>query len=130
MLSYEIDFGDIFKEEKVLSVDSPPPPRTYFPIFISKNWHKRYKGKFNNFGGKILKMEVYKLGRTIENQNIEIQVTLHQLKEARDELQHSLKRRKEIAIQQDDTQYKEINTTRLFKDGNLGEFNVVVANLM
>ena len=45
-------------------------------------------------------MEVYKLGKTIENQKIEIQLTLHQLMEARDELQNSLKRRKEIAIEQ------------------------------
>ena len=48
-------------------------------------------------------MEVYKLGKSVENQKIEIQLSLHQLKDARDELQNSLKRRREVAIQQDDT---------------------------
>ena len=57
-------------------------------------------------------MEVYKLGKTVENQKIEIQLALHQLKEARAEMKHSVKRRKELAIQQNDTQYQEEDTTR------------------
>ena len=62
-------------------------------------------------------MEVYKLGKTIENQAIEIQLSLHQLNEARDELKRSLKRRKEIAIQENDTQYKEMqNNGTLFEE--------------
>ena len=51
-------------------------------------------------------MEVYKLGKTNDNHKIEIYIFLHQLKEARDEMQHSLKRRKEITIQQKDIQCK------------------------
>ena len=43
-------------------------------------------------------MEVYNLGNIIENKGIEIQLILHQLDEAREELKKSLKRRKEIAI--------------------------------
>ena len=53
-------------------------------------------------------MEVYKLEKIIENQGIEIQLILHQLDEAREELKKSLKRRKEIAIAKNDTQYKEM----------------------
>ena len=36
-------------------------------------------------------MEVYKLGKIIENQEIEIQLILHQLDKAREELKNSLK---------------------------------------
>ena len=52
------------------------------------------------------------------------------MNEARDELKHSLKRRKEIAIEENDTQYQEIDTTEFFIDGNTSEFDVVVADLM
>ena len=48
-------------------------------------------------------MEVYKLGKIIENQEIEIHLILHQLNEARDALRSSLKRKKEIAIAENDT---------------------------
>ena len=62
-------------------------------------------------------MEVYKLGKIIENQGIEIQLILHQLNEAREDLKKYLKRRKEISIEENDTQYKEIDTTKLFANG-------------
>ena len=48
-------------------------------------------------------MEVYKLGKTIENQVIDIHLALQQLNEARDVLKSSLKRRKEITIVENDT---------------------------
>ena len=38
--------------------------------------------------GKDLEIEVYKLGRIIENQGLEIQLILHQLDEAREELKN------------------------------------------
>ena len=49
-------------------------------------------------------MEVYNLKKIIENQGIEIQLILHQLDEAREELKKSLKRGKEIAIAENETQ--------------------------
>ena len=51
-------------------------------------------------------MEVHKLGKIIENQEIEIHLILHSLEEGRKELRKSLKRRKYIAIVENDTQYK------------------------
>ena len=51
-------------------------------------------------------MEFYKLGKIIENQGIEIQLILHRIDESREELRKSLKRRKEIAIAENDTQYR------------------------
>ena len=59
-------------------------------------------------------MEFYKLGKVIENQEIEIQLILHQLNEAREVLKKALRRRKEIAIEENDTQYQEMETTNLF----------------
>ena len=75
-------------------------------------------------------MEFYKLGKIIENQEIEIHLILHQLEEAREELRKSIKRRKEIAIAENDTQYKEIDTTKVFANGNSNEFDAVIVDLM
>ena len=75
-------------------------------------------------------MEVYKLGKTIENQALDIHLALQQLNEARDALKSSLKRRKEIAIAENDTHYKEIDTTKLFIEGNSSEFDVAIVDLM
>ena len=75
-------------------------------------------------------MEVYKLGKIIENRGIEIQLILHQLNEARDDLKKSLKRRKEISIEENDTPYKEIDTTKLFSNGDSNEFDATIVDLM
>ena len=75
-------------------------------------------------------MEVYKLGKVIDNQKIEIHLALHQLNEVRDELKHSLKRRKVIYIEEIDTHYQEKDTIELFIDRNSSEFDAVVADLM
>ena len=63
-------------------------------------------------------MEVYKLGKIIKNHEIEIHLILHSLKEAREELRKSLKGRKDISIAKNDTQYKEIDTMKVFSNGD------------
>ena len=75
-------------------------------------------------------MEVYKLGKVIENQVVDIQLFLHNLEEAREELRKSLKRRKDIAIAENDTQYKEIDTTKVFSNGDTQEFDAEIVDLM
>ena len=55
---------------------------------------------------------------------------LQQLNEASDALRSSLKRRKEIALVENGTQYKEIDTTMLFTKGNSSEFDAAIAYLM
>ena len=47
-------------------------------------------------------MEIYKLGKNIENHTIEIQLSLHQLNEAKNELK-KLQKKKESAIEENDT---------------------------
>ena len=52
------------------------------------------------------------------------------MEEAREELRKSLKRRKSISIAENDTQYKEIDTTKVFANGDSKEFDVAIADLM
>ena len=75
-------------------------------------------------------MEVFKLGKIIENQVIDVHLALHKLEEAREELRKSLKRRREIAIDEGDTEYKEIDTSNLFSNGDSKEFEVAIVDLM
>ena len=75
-------------------------------------------------------MEVYKLGKIIEDQEIEIHLILHSLEEAREELRKSLKRRREIAIAENDTQYKEIDTSKVFANGDTKDFDATIENLI
>ena len=75
-------------------------------------------------------MEVYKLGKIIENQGIEIKLILHQLDKEREELKKYLKRRKEIAIAENETQYIEMYTTKIFANEDSNEFDAIVADLM
>ena len=75
-------------------------------------------------------MDVYKLEKVLENQVIDIHLTLHNLEEAREELRKSIKRRREISITKNDTQYKEIDTTQVFSKGDSKEFDIAIEKLM
>ena len=52
------------------------------------------------------------------------------MEEAREELRKSLKRRKDITIANNDTQYKEIDTTKVFANGYSKEFDAEIVDLM
>ena len=75
-------------------------------------------------------MEVFKLGKIIDNQVIDVHLTLNKVEEAREELRKSLKRRKDIAIADNDIHYKEIDTTQVFANGDSKKFDVAIAELM
>ena len=72
-------------------------------------------------------MEVFKHGKIIDNQVIDVHLTLHKVEEAREELRKSLKRRKDIAIDENDIHYKEIDTTQVFANEHSKEFDAVIA---
>ena len=59
-----------------------------------------------------------------------MQLTLHKVEEAKEELRKSFKRRKEIAIAKNDIHYKEIDTTKVFAKGDTKEFDAAIAELM
>ena len=50
--------------------------------------------------------------------------------EAKEELKNSLKRRKEIVITENDTKYKENDTTKIFANGDSNEFDATITYLM
>ena len=75
-------------------------------------------------------MEAFKLGKILENQVIDVQLALHSLEKARDELRKSLKRRKDLAIAENEINYKEIDTTTLFANGDTKEFDAAISELM
>ena len=50
-------------------------------------------------------MGAYKLGKVIKNKKLDLKIALEQVKDTKEELTKSLKKRKEMAILQNDTQY-------------------------
>ena len=75
-------------------------------------------------------MEVFKLGKIIEKQVIDVQLALHRVEEVREELRKSLKRRKDMAIAENDIYYKEIKTNEVFEKGDSKEFDEAIIELM
>ena len=61
---------------------------------------------------------------------IDIQIFLQNLEEAREELTKSLKRWRDIAIAENDTQHKEIDTKKVFSNGDTQDFDVAIVDLM
>ena len=61
---------------------------------------------------------------------IDVHLTLHKLEEAREELRKYLKRRKDIAIAENDIHYKEIDTKKVFSNGDSKEFDAAIAKLI
>ena len=50
-------------------------------------------------------MEIFKLDKAIENEKLDLEMAIAQLKEVKEKLSQSLKRRKELANQMNDHQY-------------------------
>ena len=72
-------------------------------------------------------MEVFKIWKIIDNKVIDVQLALHKVEEAKEELKKSLKRKKEIAIAENDIHYKEIDTSQVFSNWDSKEFDVAIA---
>ena len=71
-------------------------------------------------------MEVFKLGKIIDNQVIDVHLIVRKV----EELRKSLKRRKDIAIAENDIHYKEIDTTQVFSNGDSKEFDAAIEELI
>ena len=52
-------------------------------------------------------MDIFRLDKAIENEKIDLEMAIAQLKEAKEHLSQSLKRRKELANQMNDHKYVE-----------------------
>lgn len=63
-------------------------------------------------------MKAFKLDKTIDNQVINIQLTVQKLEKARQDLKDSLKKRKEISIQIKNYSHVEVKIEGLFEPIN------------
>ena len=61
---------------------------------------------------------------------IDIQLDLHSLEKAREELRKSFKKRKDLAIAENEINYKDIDTSKVFSNGDTKEFDAAIAELM
>ena len=59
-------------------------------------------------------MEIFKLDKAIDNEKIDLEMAIAQLKNAKEQLSQSLKRRKELANQMNDHLYIEERIEDLF----------------
>ena len=59
-------------------------------------------------------MEIFRLDKAIENEKLDLEMAIAQLKKAKEHLSQSLKRRKELANQMNDHQYIEENIEDIF----------------
>ena len=68
-------------------------------------------------------MEIFKLDKAIENRKLDLEMAIVQLKEAKEHLSQSLKRRKELANQMNDLKYVEERIEDFFPSNNSDEAN-------
>ena len=67
---------------------------------ISNNWYHSsvvLRIKFDSLRKDQRTMEIFKLDKAIENEKLDLEMATAQLKEAKEKLSQSLKRRKELA---------------------------------
>ena len=75
-------------------------------------------------------MEILRLDKTIDNENLDLEMAIAQLKEAKEHLSQSLKRRKELEKQMNDHQYVEENIEDFFPSSSLDEANEAIKKLL
>ena len=75
-------------------------------------------------------MEIFRLNKAIENENLDLEMAIAQLKEAREHLSQSLKRRKELANQINDHKYVEEKIEDLFPSSSSDEANNAIKELL
>ena len=75
-------------------------------------------------------MEIFRLDKTIENEKLDLEMTIIQLKEEKEHLSQSLKRRKELANQMNDLKYVEEKIEDFFPSSNSDEANNAIKELL
>ena len=75
-------------------------------------------------------MEIFRLDKAIENEKLDLEMAISQLKEAREYLSQSLKRRKELANQMNDHQYVEEKIEDFFPSSSSDEENNAIKELL
>ena len=75
-------------------------------------------------------MEIFRLDKAIDNENLDLEMIIAQLKKEKEQLSQSLKRRKELANQMNDHQYIEERIEDFFPSRNLDEANNAIKELL
>ena len=75
-------------------------------------------------------MEIFKFDKAIENEKLDLEMAMVQLKEVKEHLSQSLKRRKELARQMNDHQYIEEKIEDLLPSSNSDEANQAIKELL
>ena len=75
-------------------------------------------------------MEIFKLDKAIENEKLDLEMAIVQLKEAKEHLSQSLKRRKELANQMNDLKYVEEKIEDLLPSSSSDEANNAIKELL
>ena len=75
-------------------------------------------------------MKILRLDKAIENEKLDLQMAIVQLKEAKEHLSQSLKRRKELANQMNDLKYVEEIIKDFFPSSCSDEANNAIKELL
>ena len=75
-------------------------------------------------------MEIFKLDKAINNEKLDLELTIGQLKKEKEKLSQSLKRIKYVEIQINDTLYIEEIIEDINSESNLDEANEVIRELL
>ena len=75
-------------------------------------------------------MEIFKLDKAIDNEKLDLEMAIAQLKKAKDKLSQSLKRRKDLGIQMNDHLYTKERIEDLHLASNLDESNEAIKELL
>ena len=75
-------------------------------------------------------MEVFKLDKEIDNEKLDLELAIGQLKQAKEQLSQSLKRRKDLAIKMNDQLYVEERVEDIYLEGNSNEANEAIKELL
>ena len=75
-------------------------------------------------------MEIFRLDKAIDNENLDLKMAISQLKKAKEKLSQSLKRRKDLAIQMNDHLYTEERIEDLHPSSTSDEANDAIKELL
>ena len=75
-------------------------------------------------------MEVFKFDKAIDNEKLDLELAIGQLKKAKEQLSQSLKRRKDLAIKMNDQLYVEERVEDIYPEGNSNEANEAIKELL
>ena len=75
-------------------------------------------------------MDVYRLDKAIDNENLDLKLAIGQIKKAKEQLSQSLKRRKYLAVQMNDNIYTEERFEDICPERNSDEVDEAIKDLL